>query len=456
MTKISSEIAALIKLALPVSLAQLALQGMSATDVLIAGQAGTVELAGMNLGANSWTMVIWFFMGIGFATQPLVANQFGANSDSGVKHQLHQSAWMCLVIGVLATITVLLVSWGLKFSTIEPNMLSIAREFLLVISVAAIPMSMIPAVRGTLEGMSLTRAVLWINLAAFLLNIPLDYVLVHGMFGLPKLGGVGCAWATVILVWLMFISTVAVLAWHQQTRDKHLVKQIQRPHWPTISKTLKMGLPIGYSIVIELSMFSGAGILIAMFGPVEASAHAVAITIAALSFMLYLGLGQGVTIRASQFFGARQKRNGEFTIAVGTVFNLAIAFIIFLIFIIFTESLIRLFSTDPEVIGLAVVLLYFGAAFQIADCLQVAAVCALRAYHDTASPPRYQFVAFWIFGLPLGIGLAFYQWVPGLEGAKGMWMAMVVSLFVVGVLLSWRLVRLMRSFNHLPPAAEYL
>ena len=401
MDKFKREISSLVKLALPVSLAQLALQGMSATDVLIAGQAGTLELAGMNLGVNVWNMVILFFMGIGFATQPLVANYFGARDERAIKHQLHQSAWMCLGVGSIAMVLVLLLAWGMQFAPVDAAMLAIARQYLITISLCAIPMTMIPAVRGTLEGMSYTRVVLWINLAAFLLNIPLDYVLVHGHFGFPRLGGVGCAWATVILVWMMFVTTILVLMFHKKLRDKNLFGDLQKPHWSTIKKTLALGLPIGLSIVIELSMFSGAGILIAIFGPVEASAHAVAITVAAMSFMLYMGLGQGVTIRASQFLGAQQAEQAVYTIKAGTGFNLMVAFLMFVLFLLFTEPLIKLFSSDPAVIALAVVLLYFGAAFQIADSLQIAVVCALRAYQDTASPPKYQFVAFWLIRFAL-------------------------------------------------------
>ena len=92
------------------------------------------------------------------------------------------------------------------------------------------------------------------------------------------------------------------------------------------------------------------------------------------------------------------------------------------------------------------VLMYFGAAFQLADSLQIAIICALRAYHDTHTPPRYQFVAFWVVGLPIGIGLAFFNWWPGLEGAKGLWAGMVGSLFLVSFMLLRRLVVLMRSF----------
>ena len=448
---IYSELKSLIKLAAPVSLAQLSLVGMSATDVLIAGRASTLDLAGMNLGVNTWNMIILFFMGIGFATQPLIAKRFGANDEAGVKHQLHQSIWMCLGLGFVAMIIVWCIAWGFEFIDFETEMSRIAKGFLLAISLCAIPMTLMPAVRGTLEGMSLTRAVFLVNFAAFLANIPLDYVLVNGLYGFPKLGGVGCAWATVVLMWLAFAINVWILNSHTNLKHQALFSDFELPNYQTIRATFVLGLPIGVSIVIELAMFSGAGIMIAKFGVVEAGAHAVAIIVASLSFMLYTGLGQGVTIRASQLLGAGQPDRAWNTVKIGTLFNLSISVVFCIAYIIFTEPLIRLFTRDADVIELAVVLLYFGAAFQVADCLQVAMVCALRAYHDTSSPPKYQFLAFWGFGLPIGVGLSFYSWWPGLEGAKGMWFAMVVSLSLVGLLLLRRLLQYMQEFNAKKP-----
>ena len=448
MSSFSTEIKSLIKLAAPVSLAQLSMVGMSATDVLIAGNAGTIELAGMNLGANTWNMVILFFMGVGFATQPLVAKHFGAGNEDGIKHQFHQSLWMCFGLGIIAMLIVWLCVWALQFAPFEQQMLGIARSFLLAISLCAIPMALIPAARGTLEGMSLTREVFLINFIAFLLNIPLDYILVNGLYGFPRLGGVGCAWATVFLMWMVFIINLLVLREHPRLKNRDLLSNIEGPQRESIRSTLKLGLPIGASIVIELSMFAGAGMLIASFGPVQASAHAVAITVASMSFMLYMGLGQGVTIRASQLLGAERPDAAWFTVKAGTAFNLMIATIMCITFVLYTEPLIRLFSDDPAVIPIAVVLLYFGAAFQIGDSLQVAALCALRAYHDTSSPPKYQVFSFLLVGMPMGISLAFYGWWPGLEAAKGMWFAMVVSLFLVGLLLLRRLLVTAREVQH--------
>lgn len=445
MTNYWSEIRALVRLALPVSLAQLALIGMTATDVLIAGNASTVDLAGMNLGANAWNMIVYFFMGIGFSTQPLIGKYFGAGNNFKLKHQLHQSIWMTGFLGLIGMLIAWLSAGLLALLSFEQAMLQIAQDYLLAISLCAVPLIMIPAVRGTLEAMNRTVVVFWIYFCAFLLNIPLDYVLVNGLYGFPKLGGVGCAWATVVLVWLMFIANAAVLMWHKKLRHLALFSGFEKPNTQTIFKTLKIGVPIGVSVAIELSMFSGAGIMIAYIGPVEASAHAVAITVASVSFMLYMGLAQGVTIRASQFLGALNANAAWYTVKIGTTFNLVIAAIIAILFVVFNEFLVGLFSDDPAVIALAVVLLYYGAAFQIADSLQVAIMCALRAYHDTSSPPKFQFFAFWVVGLPVGTGIAFYNWLPGVEGASGLWIGMVGSLFLVGVLLLGRLFNMVKA-----------
>ncbi|NND81667.1 MAG: MATE family efflux transporter [Gammaproteobacteria bacterium] len=445
MAKFKSEISALVRLALPVSLAQLALVGMTATDVLVAGNAGTVDLAGMNLGANAWNMIVLFFMGIGFATQPLVAKFFGARDERAVRHQFQQSLWLCFLLGILATLAVQGGARLLLLLDFEAQMLRIAYEYMVAISWCALPLAMTPAVRGTLEGLNQTRSVLWVVLAAFLINIPLDFIFVKGLYGFPKMGGVGCAWATVIVVWVMFAAMLMVAQWHKSVTHLHLMKRLQMPDMTTIGSTFRLGLPIGFSIVIELSMFCGAGIMIAAFGTVSASAHAVAITVASMSFMLYMGLGQGVTIRASQFLGARQPDAAWYTVKAGTAFNLLVAAAMCLYFIFAADILVGLFSDDPEVLALAVTLLYFGAAFQLADCLQVAMMCGLRAYHDTASPPRYQLFAFWVLGLPIGVGLAFYGWWPGLEGAKGLWFGMLLSLTIVGLLLLRRLLNMVAA-----------
>lgn len=453
--KLRHEIGELLRLAVPVALSQLAIIGMGTTDTVLAGHAGTMELAGLSLGNNIWTMVILFFFGIGSITQALVGRHFGASDFNALRRQLNQSIWLTFGLGICGTLGILLGAELLLISSFQPEMAERAYSYLHAIAWGALPMCMLPALRGSLEAMSLTRAALWINLAAFAINIPLDYAMVFGVWGFPQLGAVGCAWASAILLWLSLIANACLLRWHPRCKEHALFNDFKAPDKEVIQHTFRLGLPIGFSILIEMSMFAGAGMLIASLGVIPAGAHSIALSIAAASFMIYLGLGQGVTIRASQKLGALRYRDAEYTVKVGISFNMLLALLMSVVFLAFRETLVGLYSSDDEVVRLGVQLLLFGALFQLVDCLQATALAALRAYHETASPPRYQMFAYWVVGLPLGIGLGFYSEHPWLGGAHGFWLAMVVSLLLAGLLMLRRLLLLLKQYRQLTAPNDF-
>ncbi|MEE3240796.1 MAG: MATE family efflux transporter [Pseudomonadota bacterium] len=439
MSKLITEVLSLSKLALQVALSQLAIIGMGTTDVLLVGRASTGELAALSLGNNIWNIVILFFFGIGSITQALVGRFYGANDIDGLRGQLHQSIWLTLGLGVMGTLSIVMAATLLMDAGFEAGMASRANDYLLAIAWGAIPMTMLPALRGSLEAMSLTRAVLWINLSIFIINIPLDYFLIYGIYGFPQLGAEGCAWATALLLWLGLFANLAMLNWHHSIRHLSVFRHFQWPQWQRIRDTFILGLPIGFSVLIEMSMFSGAGMLIAYFGPTATSAHSVAISIASASFMIYLGIGQGITIRASQQLGSGDNKGAVYSIKVGVILSMCLAFLITVCFLLLRNQLAGLYTQDSAVVDLAVTLLLFGAVFQLFDCLQAVCICALRAYHDTASSAKYQAFAYWMVGLPVGILLGFYLDIPGLSDALGLWFAMVLSLSISSTLIARRL-----------------
>ena len=179
--------------------------------------------------------------------------------------------------------------------------------------------------------------------------------------------------------------------------------------------------------------------MITLFGAVAASAHAVAISAASLVFMIYMGLGQGITIRASHALGADRPDLARFSVRTGMLMTFGLASVISLVFVIFRQQIPALYSADAEVVELAAALLLWAAIFQLADATQICAVSGLRAYKDTANPPRYQLFAFWIVAFPLALFLAYFAPWPGLTGPAGYWIAMVVGLVIAALLLLRRL-----------------
>lgn len=432
---LATEVVALLRLAMPVSLSQLLMVGMTATDTIVAGNAGAVELAGMSLGANVWNIVLLFFMGIGMATQPLIAKKYGSGDNQKVREQLIQSIWMCLLLGLFAVLVTLFISIMISELNFEPALSEIASDYLFISMLGTLPLTLIPAFRGTLEGVGETQLVLFVSVIGFLINIPLDIAFVNGLGWIPPLGGSGCALATGIVSWGMLFSYCFLLRFNRKLKKLSLLRSIKSPDIVLIKKTFEFGLPIGLSICLELSMFSAVVVFISYLGIVQASAHAIAMTIASMSFVLYLGLGQGVTIRASQFLGAHQGGLANRAALVGLFSNIAISLIVCVVFVLGGSYLVGLFTSDRSVSTIAVTLLYYAAMFQVADCLQVTIISILRAYGDTSSPLFAQCFVYLLCAIPAGGIIIHTEAFEALKNPEALWSVIIVSLVTVSIIL---------------------
>lgn len=439
-TRLRGEIAALLRLATPVAVSQLALIGMSVTDVVVAGWAGTDQLAGMMLGTNLWTLVALFYLGIGLSAQPLIGHAFGAGKNRVIRRYFHNAIYAGFGLGALCALSVAGAAWGLLHLGYEPQLASVGSSYLAVMVFAAPAMSLLPVLRSTLEAMSQTARVTRVLVGAFLLNIPLDLLFVMGFGPFPGMGAAGCAIASTIVLWLTVYLLSLSLGARSGNRHLRLLQKFSRPDGAIMLESLKLGLPIGITITIELAFFVAAAMLVAYFGAVPASAHSIAISTASVAFMLYSGLGQGIAIRAAQFLGAGDREAAWFTVTSGFKLTFAIALVASAVLLVGSSWLPRLYSADEEVVQLAALLLLWAAVFQLVDSVQCVAVYALRAYRDTLSPVRFQIFAFWVFAFPVGHILASQPWSP-LVGAQGYWAGMTVGLAVAAIMTGRHLIR---------------
>lgn len=439
------EFRTLTKLAAPVALSQIALIGIGVTDVIVAGRAGVTDLAGVTLGSNVWTMIIYFFFGISIANQPLISELYGKKDWVALRKQFQQSIWMSVFTGLIGLLVVLLSSVLLGFLNSDPGIKDIAISYIQIMALAALAMTLLAVLRTTLESINQPRLVLAVNIAVFLLNIPLDIALVHGYWGLPELGGIGCAWASVIVLWLSVLFTYLFIVLNQKIKHARLTSEWTRPDFRAIAKVIKLGIPIGCSIIIELGFFNGAAVVIATLGAIEVSAHAVAISAASVAYMLYFGVGQAVTMLGAQRIGQGSVRTATFGIYFGVSTAVLLSTVLSTIFVLFRYQIAGLYSNDPQVIELAAQLIIWSALFQVADALQVTSVCGLRAFKDTLSPVRYQVIAFWVVAFPLGYLLATKNLWPRFSGPEGFWLAMTAGLAVAAILIFLKLYSAMRN-----------
>ena len=433
--KVRTEISALWLLAWPILVGQLANVGMSAVDVAMAGHASAQDLAGVALGVSIWNIVVITLMGVMMSVSPIVAHHVGAREFQQVPHVVRQALWKALGAGVIAVAAANLLTPIFNHLELEPVVRDMAKDFVHITSLAMPAFACYRVLYGYSASLNQTKPLMLIAIGALALNIVLNWLLVFGNFGFPQLGGLGCAWATMLCVWFNLLTLVWWMRRSEHYRNTLPFDRFEPPHWPQIRSLLKLGLPIGVTYFAETSAFSLIALLVAKLGSTEVAAHQIALNFASLVFMLPLSLGLAILTRVGQSLGAGDPHAARMRAWVGVCTALLCAAASAVFIALFNQQIAAAYTSDLVVARLAAQLLLLAAIFQLSDATQVAASCAIRGYRITQAPMLIHLTAFWIFSLPLGyaLGLApqWLAWAPAQPlGAQGFWIALVVGLTV--------------------------
>jgi MATE family multidrug resistance protein len=428
----------LIKIGIPIFGSQMSYMLMGATDTLIAGRASSADLAGLAVG-NAFSTTLWMFVsGVIFSVTPIVAQLYGAKKYTEIGKKVREILWIALFLGLSICLILMNMGLFLNLLPIEEGITSISTEYLKAVSVGYAFITIFTCLRCYSEGMTLAKPVFYIAFGGMLLNIPLDLMFVYGWFGAPKLGGVGCGYATTIVSFVMMIALILYIYISKNYKKTELFSGYSPPSAETTKEVFKLGFPIGFGIFIELSMFSGAAIILGILGETVVASHSIAINIASLFFMVPLSIGLASATRVGNLIGEQNPRQAK--VASYTTIYMCIlgALINSLIIIVFRTSLVGIYTTDLLVLDLAVSLLIFAAIFQIPDGIQMGALGGLRGYKDTFIPMILLFISYWIFAMPIGYFLTNTGFNKPL-GAAGMWYGMIIGLSIFSFLSIGRL-----------------
>ncbi|MGK5059361.1 MATE family efflux transporter [Janthinobacterium sp. LB2P49] len=444
---VRTEISSLWKLAWPILIGQLATVGMGAADVAMTGHTNPEELAAVSLGAAIWSIVLVTVSGIMMAINTLVAHEIGAARHDRVPHIVRQSLWKALLVGLVACLLTNMAALVFDHLMLEPAVAAKAKLFVHIISCALPPFAAYRALYGYSTSINQTKPVMVIALAALGLNILVNYLLIYGHWGMPKMGGVGCAVATTCCVWMMLL---AMLAWIRIAPAYHATYPFthwEGPQLSSIGPMLRLGLPIGVTYFAEVSAFGVISLLVARFGVIQVSAHQIALNFSSVVFMVPLTFGIALVTRVGHAVGEANLRRARFISWVGVAMSLTAAIVSATLITVFRHQIAQAYTSDPQVQALCAQLLLFAALFQLSDATQVATSCAIRGYKVTRQPMLIQLLAFWGFSLPIGyvLGLApaGFIWSPAEPmAAAGFWIGLVTGLTVAAVLLTWYLNRL--------------
>lgn len=439
-----SEFKHLVRLAAPLLTAQLLVTGTSTVDTIMAGNYHANDLAGVAIGSSVWMPLYLFISGLLIATTSMVARFHGAEETKSIVNTVHQSVWLAMAISVVCMLVLFNADILLAWMSVEAEFAVITDGYLNAMAFGAPGAVLFGCMRAFTEGMGRTKPFMISSALAFLLNIPLNYVLIYGEWGFPELGGVGCGWATAFSMWFQ----VLVLGWFVSRTRKYnkvaLLRGWQKPDIAKIKSIANLGLPIALAVFAEVSIFSMVALLLAPLGAVMVAGHQIALSASHLIFIFPLSLSQAVTIRVGYYLGRKQQLRANLVARTGIGAAGLMALGSLSLILTFRETVVGFYTQDATVQAVALSLFLWMAIYQFPDHIQIAANASLRAYQDSRIPLMLILLCYWGIALPLGYILAHTDWLMPAQGAQGFWMALVVGLTGTAVLLGGRLLVIAR------------
>ncbi len=437
-----------VQLAAPVVVGQVAVFSMNFVDTVMAGRLPDreVALAALGIGGAVWSALLMFTIGLLLSVQPNVAQLDGAGRWPEAAGVVRQGGWLALIIAVPFWAVCRFSGELLTLFGIDAAIVPVAADYLEAMSWGVPAICGVFLLRFFSEGSGHTRPTMIYGLMGVALNIPLNWILMFGKFGLPALGTTGWGYATAIVLWVQLLMLVVYVKSHRHFRRYDVFSRFERPHGARILDLVRLGLPIGIAIFLEGSLFAGAALLIGRLGPLSSAAHMVAINFAALAFMVPLGLSSAITVRVGNAIGRGDPASARYAGLIGIAVVLATQLCSMTVMILFPGLIVDIYTHDVAVTAIAVELLFFAAIFQLPDGIQICAAGALRGLKDTRVPMLLNFIAYWLVGMSLGYHFTFnVGWGP-----SGMWMGMIAGLSLGSFLL---LSRFLVRTSHLVRAA---
>ena len=431
-----------LKLAFPIIFGELAQMFLHIIDTAMVGAVGYKQLAAAALVMNVINIPFVFGIGITISLSQMVSMASGRNDKKLVSHYLYNGFWLCAVSAIIISL-ILEFGKGVIFHLDQdPEVAKLALPYLQLMGFSVIPMILFMALKQFTDGLEHTKTAMILSIISLPLNFFLNWLLIFGNWGFPRLELIGAGWGTLITRSLIFIALGIIILYHKKFRRYIAVRGNEwKVKWKTIKELLGIGIPTSFQITMEAGAFAVSGVLIGAIGAVDQAAHQIALSMASLTFMVSMGLSQAASIRTSNAFGRKDfvaiKLIGKGAIIIALLYGTLAA----LTFIIFKKQLPYIFNDNEAVITLASYLLLFAALFQISDSTQAISAGLLRGIKDVKTPTIFIAIAYWLIGIPVGCILAFYYKM----GASGIWAGFIVGLTISAIFLSTRFFKMARK-----------
>lgn len=423
---------------------QFFIMAMGFIDTAMAGRYDSAHLAGVALGGSILWPVFMLTTGFTMAVTPIVAQLRGSGSIGDAGAQVRQGLWLAAAASALCILVVTNAAPVFRFVNVDPEALEVAQAYLSATAWGLPAVQIYIVLRYTAEGLGRTIPPMLIAGLALPVNAVLNYVLIYGHFGAPELGGEGCGWATTAVWWVELLLILGLLRRPYFSATK-LLERFDWPDWNIQKSILKIGVPIGLTIFLEMAVFSVVGLSIASLGVVALAANSIAGNVNWATYVLPSTLGAAASIRVGFYVGANDYASAAFVAKTAFLLSIAYAVLVSVALVLFRYQIAGIYTRDAPVLELAASLMIFIALYQIVDDTLATIGGTLRGYKDTRMPMVYSLVGFWFLAIPLGAALCF-GWF-GLEpmGVRGYWAGMTCGLAVAAILTGLRLISTSRN-----------
>ncbi|WP_159881738.1 MATE family efflux transporter [Paenibacillus puerhi] len=437
----SQKIRQLLSILLPVLVTQLTMFAMSFFDIFMSGHYSSVDLAGVAIGTSLWIPVQTGLGGILFAVTPMIAQHLGAKKENRVSFQVVQALFLATTISIVViAVGALAVNPVLNLMNLEPAVHSIALRYLGVMAFGVPAFFLYTVLRCFFDGLGQTRISMMISLLSLPVNGLLNYVFIYGKFGAPELGGVGTGVATAATYWLMLAIAVGFTVAHKPFSVFGILSRVYPVSFPAWKELLGIGIPIGFAIFFETSIFSAVTMLMSQFNTITIAAHQAAINFASFLYMVPLSISMGLTIVVGFEVGAGRFKDARLYGFLGIGLAIAMAALCTVALLLFDKQIAGLYTRETAVLELTRHFLAYAIFFQLADAIAAPIQGVLRGYKDVNVTFFIALLSYWVIGLPLGYALARFTTL----GPFGFWVGLIIGLAAGAIGLYARLSHIQR------------
>lgn len=440
-----SELRTIARHAGTVLVGQLAVMSFGIADTLIAGRYSPQALAVLSLASSIYISIYVALNGLLQALLPVWAELHGAGRQAEMGRSVRQALYIAGAAAVVGICGLWFPDLWLSATEVPEDLWPDVRSYLRVLALALLP-SLLFRMYSTLnQSLGHPRLVTWLQAGALLVKVPLSFALTFGIAGIPGMGVVGCAWATLVVNTLMLLASLWLLRTQDIYQPYRLWQRLEKPDWPVIRRFLALGVPAGLSIMVEVTSFTLMALFIARLGAVASASHQIAASLAAVMYMVPLALGIASSARTGYWLGAGQAHKARRAAGLGIALAIGAALMGAGLLFLGREQVAKAFSTDPGVVQAATAWLGWVALYHLADAVQAVCAFLLRCYRITLMPLLIYTALLWGVGLYGGYllayqGLTWMAW-PMRASVDTFWMSSTAALALVSVLFAamvWR------------------